>query len=773
MSTRYNTGNPIESTDVRDMSDNAKNFDDFANSKSNEFTDRFGVERKTIHGMNSQFDSHILNMGFTRVGTFATGATLTNPRQTLLWDIADGGDGQEYGWSGSFLPSGKIVPPNSTPSSTGGIAIGAWISRYDPALKDQLAQSIVYVRMYDTVWDGVVNNTDAIRAAHQAANLFNATVSYAGIKHYAIDANARIPVNTNVDFCGARAHLLNGIVQLPADWGVFNVTYLVEDPATPLTTATGAFTGSLAAGSVTPTKGLFNGDGYALVTTDYQIPHRDRIGTVNYEQSFHVVKDGIVSLPLSVDLSANAAALTVQYRKNTHPIVLSSPMLVPGGFNHQRFFEVARCNVAINGFTIDRNAPYTKIDTQHQLLFINYACCVYVNQLSGDCPDEMGIEGGSYLLAPYYVADLYVDSMVTVAEDYPATWPAMVAHHVNGLYMSRCTLSRIDVHGGAHNVYVDYCTLYDVGVQYGWGGGELKVTNSTFVNTPEGAGGGCVRNRGDYGGGFFGSITIDNITLMNEYTSRPAILGLSIGADSRVYMPGTISISNVHWSSNNWNRAGTNEMGIYLVRKEGTTGEIVAPSVVFIDGVRATPVFSFKMVLDFGNFIARPKVTTPNIIVRNIKADRLQTKGGGIVLTAGGDTTIRAHLDIADSTGILVNAEQSVCLRRVTITNCGVYAVDTLPSNSQSPQVVLTDCEYHYAPAGYTNPPLGGAPTGASGVSCTIIKGGVMYKNGFDLTHVQSCQGLVLLKSGFVFPLLPAGWTYDDLFFGKKTAYFN
>lgn len=136
MSTRYNTGNPIESTDVRDMSDNAKNFDDFANSKSNEFTDRFGVKRKTIHGMNSQFDSHILNMGFTRVGTFATGATLTNPRQTLLWDVADGGDGQEYGWSGTFR---KIVPPCSTPNTTGGIAVGAWRPVGDITLREELA----------------------------------------------------------------------------------------------------------------------------------------------------------------------------------------------------------------------------------------------------------------------------------------------------------------------------------------------------------------------------------------------------------------------------------------------------------------------------------------------------------------------------------------------------------------------------------------------------------------------------------------------------------
>lgn len=150
MSTRYNTGNPIESTDVRDMSDNAKNFDGFVNSTENSFIDRLGVTRKTIHGMNAEFDSnqasmnaefesHILSMGFTRVGTFAAGATLTNTRQTLLWDVADGGDGQEYGWSGAFP---KVVPPLSTPNTTGGIAVGAWMSRFDPEMRGQVREAL-------------------------------------------------------------------------------------------------------------------------------------------------------------------------------------------------------------------------------------------------------------------------------------------------------------------------------------------------------------------------------------------------------------------------------------------------------------------------------------------------------------------------------------------------------------------------------------------------------------------------------------------------------
>lgn len=92
-----------------------------------------------IADANADFDAQILNMGFTRVGTFAAGATLTNPRQTLLWDVANGGDGQEYGWSGAFP---KVVPAASTPASTGGISVGAWISRFDPELRIQVREAL-------------------------------------------------------------------------------------------------------------------------------------------------------------------------------------------------------------------------------------------------------------------------------------------------------------------------------------------------------------------------------------------------------------------------------------------------------------------------------------------------------------------------------------------------------------------------------------------------------------------------------------------------------
>ena len=73
MSTRYNTGNPIESTDVRDMSDNAKNFDEFSNSMSDSFTDRIGRDRQTIEGSIRKAGFQPASFDFAAGGTLVSG----------------------------------------------------------------------------------------------------------------------------------------------------------------------------------------------------------------------------------------------------------------------------------------------------------------------------------------------------------------------------------------------------------------------------------------------------------------------------------------------------------------------------------------------------------------------------------------------------------------------------------------------------------------------------------------------------------------------------
>lgn len=86
MSTRYNTGNPIESPDVRDMSDNAKNLDLALNSNAIEFSDRFGVSRLTIEGAQKRFDSAISSIGYNFVGEYTTGIVLSSEKDMVRFD---------------------------------------------------------------------------------------------------------------------------------------------------------------------------------------------------------------------------------------------------------------------------------------------------------------------------------------------------------------------------------------------------------------------------------------------------------------------------------------------------------------------------------------------------------------------------------------------------------------------------------------------------------------------------------------------------------------
>lgn len=168
--TTYNTGNPIGSTDSRDRLDNTENMDYLENSTT-ELTrlDRLGNVRRTRHGMEvehdaqiaahetehdnqiaahesehdaqmqsfeNDFDGRLAGMAFTRVGSFTTGATLTDMRQVLIWEVSQGGDGHEYGWAGAFP---KVVAAGATPATSGGIGAGAWVDRTDVTLRSDLA----------------------------------------------------------------------------------------------------------------------------------------------------------------------------------------------------------------------------------------------------------------------------------------------------------------------------------------------------------------------------------------------------------------------------------------------------------------------------------------------------------------------------------------------------------------------------------------------------------------------------------------------------------
>ncbi|KAF2282430.1 hypothetical protein GH714_044115 [Hevea brasiliensis] len=169
------TTNPIPSESPRDLKFNAGKIDEFVNSANENYTDRFGAQRFTIEGLRHLAREAIAAFGYVTVDSFEDGATITLPNQVLRYEST----GDYYRWDGQFP---KVVPAGSTPQSSGGVSLGAWISVGDSSLRAALAQSngsslvgfgssTVYdsmvkdVRWYGAKGDGVSDDSAAFQAA--------------------------------------------------------------------------------------------------------------------------------------------------------------------------------------------------------------------------------------------------------------------------------------------------------------------------------------------------------------------------------------------------------------------------------------------------------------------------------------------------------------------------------------------------------------------------------------------------------------------------------
>lgn len=727
---------------------------------------------KVLSDMNSEFNGQILNMGFTRVSTFATGATLTNPRQTLLWDIADGGDGQEYGWSGSFLPSGKVVPPNSTPASTGGIAIGAWISRYDPSLRDTLAKSIIYVRMYQDTWDGVVDNTAAITSAHQAANLFNAAVSYAGIKDFTLQANAQIPINTNVDFCGATLHVLNGVVSITDPE---NTCFLVSDPASPVVTIINATTtGSLKAGSVTPLEGIIDHQGgFAYVKAPLKIPNRYMDGLDDYSQSFATGWNSKVIHGLSVDLTAYNGQLTIEHRAPSRGIEITGLDIDPNNFNRQIIFQIERNNVAIRGLTSKNQTA--NIQTINRIIRIFKGAHISIENINCPCQTTGGSETaeGTYVLQYRYAANIHVRNMTALGGFTSNTWHSIAGDHVNGIYFTECQVKRIDGHAGFHNVFINKCTLNTTGIAYGWGGGIMRVSDCAFEFLGDG-----IFTRGDYGGNWFGVIAVNNISfdIGSLNTSRFNVINLSVGANVATTMPRVITLSNIT-QVGKFANSNQSTINISLMRNADTVGTVTAPETVVISDIASTSQAMVCATLDWGSFERGADYFNQRLIIKDVHgipaSGSRVISGNGIVFPAASIVpTAAASLDIMVSKcdSLLIDSSLCPAVRNINIEMSTVHGVIT-PLAASSPRVILRGCRLDRPATGFTEyVQIGGDRSG--GGRYTTMDGCIIAAAKFDLSRIAAATGC-LFETGTDIPTIPAGWTFSDMFTGIKTTTFR
>lgn len=128
------TQNSVPSESPIDLKFNAGKIDEFVTSLALQYLDRFGSAHYTIEGLRWLAQQAISQYGWILIESFQDGADITLPNQALR----DDDTGEYYRWDGS-LP--KHVDAGSTPDTSGGVGVGAWIGIGDASLRAMLASS--------------------------------------------------------------------------------------------------------------------------------------------------------------------------------------------------------------------------------------------------------------------------------------------------------------------------------------------------------------------------------------------------------------------------------------------------------------------------------------------------------------------------------------------------------------------------------------------------------------------------------------------------------
>ncbi|HCM9685769.1 TPA: hypothetical protein N5O21_001032 [Enterobacter cloacae subsp. cloacae] len=211
------TNLPVPSESPRDLKFNAGKIDEFVTSLVNTYVDRFGNEHYTIEGLRWLAQQAIAQFGWILIDSFQDGADITLPNQALR----DEDTGEYYRWDGA-LP--KHVDAGSTPATSGGVGVGAWVGIGDASLRAMLATSAGAGMIGALDSDG---NTTTVQ---QAMNHYRGyTIKERLDEHLSVKAFGAVGDGVTDDTAAIQACLdaapVRGTVYVPS--GMYKITQLV------------------------------------------------------------------------------------------------------------------------------------------------------------------------------------------------------------------------------------------------------------------------------------------------------------------------------------------------------------------------------------------------------------------------------------------------------------------------------------------------------------------------------------------------------------------
>lgn len=614
---------------------------------------------------------------------------------------------------------------------------------------------------FGAICDGVTDDTAAISAMHSWCNAHNIAPSYDGVTEFAVQANAQIEINTDVDFCGAVLNVVGGIVSVPA-WGSETSVFIIRDTETPVQTGTvSVLDANLARGSRTPTADFWTAPGYVYMQgadplTSPLIVDRPGTSTLTYRQMFKVLKDGVAVHPLARSM---VGCGTVYYRARSNSergwLTISNLVVNASTFNNAVVLMVQRNQTKVSQISI--TSPSGLPASINAIIKFLDCADGLVEHVTSPAMTSYGGSNGTYLVQTDYAAEITLNNINAMNG-----WGATATNLTSGMYFNNCRLNRVDIHFMGFNLFVDGCVISENGVVFGCGGGALVVRNSTFIECP------VLASRTDYGGYWFGYCDISNVTLQRHSSVNSVALDMetnpvgftSTGVASLPLFE-TIRISGVHRAG----YTGTSYLAAMRIKvKSGAEGKLSAPISVSIQDVTsaASTGWTFFNTFDLLNMIQTPRV---EVSMADINASRQPTTSQ----FDSGYQLLRLFAKVGSHTtpDILLLAN-----------NVSQVAVD-LSLHTTAPRIELHACKSIRRVAGGTggrvivtggtleSPVLSGAETkgklgnsGTSGAFSIVSLLGAEVTGAWDLSLCNHMAANVWSSSQDASITLPAGVTW-------------
>lgn len=628
---------------------------------------------------------------------------------------------------------------------------------------------------FGALLDGVTDDTQAIRAMHEYCNMLNIPPSYDGVKTFALQADAQIAINTDVEFCGALIRVLGGVVALDGWSSVRNTLFVIADPDRPLVTGTVPVTSAnFKRGSYDSCAELIPGAGFVMMrfetgTSIPQIANRDMLTTRTWRLGQKVYADRKTQWPLPVD-GFGVTSVHRSYRLNSErDISVGGATFLLSDFTNQRLFDVLRNGVTVRDLVFSEGAGAPARTTCE--LIRPYFCSDWtVLRISGRNPsNDQNL--GTYTLRPESTAN----GLVRDCNLRGGNWGWQAGDFNNGLRFENCDVSRVDTHDYSANIFVDGCTLHTRGVAIGAGGGVLSITNTMFHQTRSDIH--LLQGRPDYGrGAWDGEVIIDGCTIIAQEFPETVIANFGSfplgNAQAILNFPRSIRVTNCMVQQASAAPNITTVITPIWLQVSPTGQGVRAPRYIEVANIAC----SHRAVV-FNNTLDLASCLSP---VAGATDEGCVVKVTGLVSTRFLDAnrTLRVlAASAAPKDSFRLSAFIEGCERATISIPAWTFSGSKLrvrggsASRADIPDTI--NCRYQdvdfEAPliiAPETHAPIAAA---ASGSRYTTITGGRLAGD-YDLRPVQSVVGLITNSTGTLTALLPAGVTRQQLFTGWMAA---